>query len=58
MLACDKAFKVPPVDDSEYISALLNIALRENISIIMSLFDIDLPYLAQSKDMFAEHGQQ
>ena len=56
MVACDKSFVVPEVTNKDYIPALLDIAMKENVSMIVSLFDIDLPYLAKSKDMFAQHG--
>ncbi len=56
MLACDKSFVVPPILDKEYIPTLLNIAAQENVSMIISLFDIDLQVLAKSKDLFEQHG--
>jgi len=56
MLACDKSFVVPPILDKDYIPTLLDIAIKENVSMIISLFDINLPYLAKSKNMFAQHG--
>jgi len=56
MLACDKSFVVPSITDEDYISTLLDISIKENVSMIVSLFDIDLPYLALAKDLFAEHG--
>ncbi|MCK5535944.1 MAG: ATP-grasp domain-containing protein [Bacteroidales bacterium] len=56
MFACDKSFVVPEVTNKDYIPTLLDIAMRENVSMIVSLFDIDLLYLAKSKDMFSQHG--
>lgn len=56
MLACDKSFVVPHVNDKEYIPTLLKIAKDENVSMIVSLFDIDLPYLAKAKNIFKENN--
>ncbi len=56
MYACDKSYLVPEVTDKNYISTLLDIAIKENVSMIVSLFDIDLPYLAKSKAIFEQHG--
>lgn len=56
MIAADKAYTVPRVDSAEYIPAVLDIAGKENIGIVVSLFDIDLPYLAKARDQFSEAG--
>jgi len=56
MIACDKSFVVPPVNDKEYIPTLLKIVKDENVSMVVSLFDIDLPYLAKTKDVFSQNG--
>lgn len=56
MLACDKSFVVPHVNDKEYIPTLLKIAQDEKVSMVVSLFDIDLIYLAKAKEIFAKHG--
>lgn len=56
MLAADKAYVVPNVDEKSYIPALLDICVKENINILLSLFDIDLPYLAAAKKQFEEIG--
>ncbi len=56
MLACDSSFVVPQVDDELYIPTLLKIAQDENVSMILSLFDIDLPYLAKAKELFKQHN--
>lgn len=56
MQVVDKAFEVPNVNSDNYIPTLLDICKSENISLVVSLFDIDLPYLAKSKDKFDELG--
>jgi len=56
MSACDKAYLVPTVMEAGYIPALLEIAKKENVSMIVSLFDIDLPVLSSAKEMFKEEG--
>ena len=56
MQVVDKAFEVPNVNSDNYILTLLDICKSENISLVVSLFDIDLPYLAKSKDKFDELG--
>ena len=56
MSACDKSYVVPAVNDEDYIPTLLDIAKKENIKMIISLFDIDLPFLAKSKKLFQDEG--
>jgi len=56
MLAADIAYVVPAVYDLNYINTLLDICEKEKISAVVSLFDIDLPYLASSVDKFEERG--
>jgi glucose-1-phosphate thymidylyltransferase len=56
MNACDISYVVPPITDPSYIDTLLEIAVKENVSMIVSLFDIDLPYLAAAKSRFEEQG--
>lgn len=56
MQVVDKAFKVPNVNSDNYIPTILDICKSENISLVVSLFDIDLPYLAKNKDKFDELG--
>lgn len=52
MYLVDKAFKVPFVNSKDYIPEILNICTQENVGLVVSLFDIDLPYLAAAKDKF------
>jgi len=56
MQAADKHFVVPQVNDPKYIDTLLSICLSEDIKLVVSLFDIDLPYLAKARDRFLAIG--
>jgi carbamoyl-phosphate synthase large subunit len=56
MHACDISYVVPSVTDSDYIDTLVDICNKESVKMIVSLFDIDLPYLAKAKQRFKEHG--
>lgn len=46
----------PLIYDDNYIPFLLNFVKENNIKIIISLFDVDLPVLAKAKDVFLENG--
>ncbi len=52
----DKYVITPQIYDDGYIEFLLAYCRKENVSAIISLFDIDLPILAKNKKAFAENG--
>lgn len=52
----DKAVVSPLIYDDNYIPFLLNYCEKNRISILISLFDIDLLVLARNKDKFSEIG--
>lgn len=56
MHAADQACVVPPVDDEDYIDALLVLCRVHRIRLLVSLFDIDLPYLAAARERFQAAG--
>lgn len=56
MYQADKSYVVPPVNSDDYIPQLAEICKKEDIDCILSLFDIDLPYLALAKDVFEKMG--
>lgn len=56
MIAADKAYTVPRVDSKDYVNKILEICAVENIGLVVSLFDIDLPYLAAAKSEFEALG--
>jgi carbamoyl-phosphate synthase large subunit len=58
MQLADKSVVTPLIYDESYIDFLLNYSIENNIEAIISLFDIDLPILANSKKRFEEIGVQ
>ncbi|SHJ73820.1 carbamoyl-phosphate synthase large subunit [Tangfeifania diversioriginum] len=56
MKIADKSVLTPLIYDSNYIDFLLDYCLENNITAVISLFDIDLPILARNKIKFAEKG--
>jgi len=58
LLAGDRRYVVPRIDDPAYIPRLLEIAESEKAGLVLSLFDIDLPLLAAARDRFREIGAE
>lgn len=56
MDAVDKAYVVPEVHDVNYIPALIEICQMEKVELVLSLFDLDLPFLAREKERFRKIG--
>lgn len=56
--AADRAVLTPLIYDSSYIDFLIDYCKRNEIGALLSLFDIDLPILAQSKARFMQQGVQ
>ena len=52
----DHSVVTPLIYDKEYIDFLLTYCREYKISVIISLFDVDLPILAKNKDRFAQIG--
>lgn len=52
----DGHFITPGIYEDGYIEALLRICRDNGISVIISLFDIDLPVLSKNRERFAERG--
>lgn len=52
----DKYVLSPKIYDDGYIEFLLSYCCQENISMVISLFDIDLPVLAKNKQRFRNNG--
>lgn len=52
----DKYVITPNIYDDNYIDFLLAYCKENNISVIISLFDIDLPVLAKNKELFKQNG--
>ena len=56
-LGCaDKYVLTPKIYDADYIDSLIQYCKENKITIVISLFDIDLPILAQNKTRFQEEG--
>lgn len=55
-LVADGYVKTPLIYDNNYIDFLLSYCKEKNISMIVSLFDIDLPILSKNKKKFDEIG--
>lgn len=58
MIVADRNYTVPRVDSDLYIPRLLEICHENDISLVVSLFDIDLPYLAKARRQFLDRGIQ
>ena len=56
MRIADAYFISPMIYDEQYIDTLFDYAKQNSISVIISLFDIDLPILAKNKNRFKENG--
>ena len=54
--AADKAVITPLIYDSRYIDFLIDYCKGNNITAILSFFDVDLPILAKAKDRFKNEG--
>lgn len=52
----DKFYQVPRISDPLYISIILDICKKENISAVLSLIDPELSLLAKNQDKFSEIG--
>lgn len=55
-LYADKTVVTPLIYDNNYISFLLDYCIRENITVIVPLFDIDLYVLSKNKHLFESKG--
>lgn len=56
LLQADKYVITPAIYDNSYIDFLISYCTKNDITAIISLFDIDLPILAKNKEKFAEKG--
>lgn len=56
LLEADKYVLTPNIYDKNYIPFVRDYCVKNEIDAIISLFDIDLPILAQSKDIFERIG--
>ncbi|MGI9030601.1 MAG: ATP-grasp domain-containing protein [Ilumatobacteraceae bacterium] len=56
MAVADVAVVSPPVTDDGYIEFLLDVCRREDIGLVVPVFDLELPVLAAARTRFAEAG--
>jgi carbamoyl-phosphate synthase large subunit len=54
----EQSFLVPEIHHPDYIKTILQICTEYGISAIIPLFDIELPVLAEARNMFLSHGIQ
>ncbi len=52
----DNAWVVPPCHDSSFLDAVLEIAKREKVRLIVPTIDPELPAFAKSRERFLSHG--
>ena len=52
----DKGFIVPPIYDKDYIDVIITICKDHDITVVVPLFDLELPILAKNKQKFLDHG--
>ena len=56
MLMADGSAQSPLIYDNQYPSFLMNYCLDNDIKLVVSLFDIDLPILSKLKEAFLQQG--
>lgn len=56
LLQADKYVLTPNIYDNKYTTFLLEYCITNKITVIVPLFDIDLPILAKHKQLFKEYG--
>lgn len=56
MHLADESYLVPPVEDPQYIPALLRLIRREKIDMIVPLLDPELPKMSEAREAFARAG--
>lgn len=54
LIASELGFVLPSIYDPNYIEVILKICQEFNINAVVSLFDLELPILAQARDRFTE----
>ena len=54
--AADKCYKVPVVSSDEYLPAILEICLKEEITVIIPLLDTDILIFSRNRAMFETNG--
>ena len=56
LLEVDKPYLVPPANDKNYLTEILNICIREKIKIIITGSEPELKVISQNRKTFLDHG--
>ena len=56
MVTADSSHVAPPLTSGEYVDFVLDVCRREEIGLLVPLFDLELPILAAAADRFAAAG--
>ncbi len=56
MVVADAAFVAPPLARGDYACYVLELCRREEVGLVVPLFDLELPLLAAARDRFAAAG--
>jgi carbamoyl-phosphate synthase large subunit len=56
LAVADGAFIVPPVIEPNYIDEIINICVSNQVQLLISVFDYDLPMLANARERFTSIG--
>ena len=56
MVTADSSHVAPPLISGEYVDFVLDVCRREEIGLVVPLFDLELPLLAAAADRFAAGG--
>lgn len=56
LVDADISYEVPNVYHDNYISVLLEIVKKHEVTAIISLNDLELPIISKNKDLFKQHG--
>ena len=52
----DKFYKIPKAIDCDYIEALINICIKENVKVLIPLYEGEFSILDDAREMFRKHG--
>lgn len=56
MMVADEAVLLPSIYDDNYIELIIKFCVLKDISLIVPLFDLELPILARHKNLFLKYG--
>lgn len=56
MCVCDESVVMPSIYSDKYVEKVKNFCDRKDVSLVVSLFDLELPILARNRKRFSEKG--